>query len=335
MFGNNGLKDMRIISATENDSSARSISEYLNVPLIETYRKEFRDTDKLVKIADKESVRGKDVYLISTYTPPLSERLQEHILWTDALVSGSADRLTIVAPYLYGGRQDRKNSRGEPINFRAYIKAIMGVAGEHASRIAFMTADLHSEQVQGYAMYFDSLRARHLFAEQIKKNYQDVRIIAPDTGAFKTAAILSKDVNAGDINWVTKTRGLDGETENYGISGPDLTGKTAIVLDDMIDSGGTLISAARAARDAGAKDVVVYSTHLLLTVPENIKEIDAKIIGTDTVYHPPELLKDLGVTVLPLSSVFAEAIKRKHKGESTDDLYTDRIAKATGLEKRL
>ncbi len=315
-----------VVSATQNTDFAQKIATYLNIRLCKTERLDFRDSDLKVRIAEEESVRGKDVYLVTTIEPPFSQRLQELIVWIDALISGAAERVTLVLPFLFGSRQDRKTKRGEPINVRAYINALVGVAKEHGSKIGVMTADLHSEQLQTLAMYFDSLKALPLFAADIKEKHSDIAVIAPDAGGLKKAEELAKRLNASALAWIAKTRPKEGEAMTYGISGDDIQGKTAVIIDDMIDSGGTLVKACEAIRHAGAAETLVYVTHLLLTKPDNLASIPAKIIGTDTIYHPAAKLSYLDIHTLPLSSVFAEAIRRKHLGVSTRELYSENVA---------
>jgi ribose-phosphate pyrophosphokinase len=330
MFSNNkgDLNGLVITSSTPNDEFAKKISTYLGHPLCKTERIDFRDSDIKVRISDNESVRGKDVYLIMTSQPPISKRLQELIVWTDSLISGSAERVTLVLPYLFGSRQDRKTRRGEPINIRAYINALLGVAREHGSKVGFMTADLHSEQMQALAMYFDNLTALPVFAHHTKTNYPSPVIVAPDAGGLKKAEKLAESVNAEGLAWIAKTRPAEGESETYGISGDSLKDKTAIIIDDIIDSAGTLKKGCEALKKAGANQIIVYATHLLLNDPaeENIRNMNAKIIGTDTVCHEQEKLKSLNITSIPFSRIFAEAIKRKHLGQSTRDLFKENTA---------
>lgn len=322
------LKNIVLISSTGNDSFAKKISKYLGKPLAKTERTGFRDSDLKLRIAENESVRGKDVYVIMTYHPPISKRLQEMIVWTDSLIGGSAERITFVLPYFFGSRQDRKTLRGEPINFRAYLNALKGVAQEHQSRIGFMTADLHAGQLQALAMYFDNLDAMPLFSTNIKKKFgKDVVIVSPDTGGLKKAEKLARMVGTDNLSCITKTRSASGKTQNYGISGGDVSGKTAVIIDDIIDSAGTLVQAVDLLKSSGVKQVAVYATHLLLNPPavENIRKLNAKVIGTDTVHHYSSKIKDLGLEILPLSNVFAEVIKRKHFGISTRELYTEEV----------
>jgi ribose-phosphate pyrophosphokinase len=334
------LEGVVLISATENKKFARSIGNYLGKPLVTTDRTSFKDTDLKLRIGDKETVRGKDVYLISTHEPPVADRLHELLVWTDALISGSANRVTLVLPYFFGSRQDRKTNRGEPINIRAYTNAFKGVAQESASKLGFLTGDLHSKQSQALAMDFDDLYALPLFANHINSKYKNYALAAPDANAVVTSEKLVGLVDEDPpIVLVTKTRNNKGKTKAYGIDGGDIKGKTAIILDDMIDSGGTLVDACKLIRGKGAKNIAIYATHLLLSgdAETNIKKLgrNTRIIGTDTVYHDPKKLHSLGIKTIPFSHVFAEAIKRKYTGDSTRELYNDKAAEVCGLEEKI
>jgi len=330
------LEDLVLISSTKNYYFARKIAEYLNKNLCKTERVDFRDTDLKVRIADSETVRGKDVYLIMTFYKSIPERQYELQNWTDALISGAAERLTFVLPYMYGSRQDRKTKRGEPINIRTNINAIFGVAREHQSRVGFMTIDLHSGQSQALAHYFDNLTALPLFAYHAKKYYKNIVVVSPDAGGAKRAEDLANLVNAEGLAWIAKTRPEEGEAEVYGLSGDSVRGKTAIIIDDIIDSAGTLLKAYELLKKEKVNKVVVYATHLLLNHPAEkriMKMKDADIIGTDTVWHKEEKLKKLGIKIIPVAPLFAEAIKRKHLAITTRELYEERVISICGLDK--
>lgn len=319
------LKKLVLISSTENATFAQKIAGYLSKPLAVTERTDFRDTDFKVRIGEKESVRGKHACLIMTYEPPIAERIQEAMVWTDALMSGSLNHLTMVWPYFIGARQDRKTLRGEPINARAYINAIKGVASDQVAKLGWMTADLHAPQLQALAMTFDNFTALPLFASHIKKNYSDFVVVAPDTGRLKACERLASMVKAPPPECIPKTRDENGSVKNHANAGDlKVSGKTAVIYDDMIDSCGTLVRACELVRNAGAKEIVIYATHLLLNGPaeENIHKMNARIVGTDSVYHSQEKLSKLGITTLPISYIFAEAIKRQHLGISTRELHT-------------
>jgi ribose-phosphate pyrophosphokinase len=334
-----GLENLVIISATENNYFAREVAHYLKHRLAGTERTPFGDTDSKFRPDDNESIRGKDVYLISTHEPTVPERIHELIVWTDSLISASAKRLTIVLPYFIGGRQDRKTKRGEPVNVRAYINALKGVAQESAGNLGFLTGDLHSKQSQALAMDFDNLNSLPIFAFHIKSNYEDYVVVSPDAGGLKQAEDLAKLTNASGIAFVGKVRRPDGKSNHYGITGAELEGKTAIIVDDIIDSAGSLVNTVEAVREKGAKKVVVYATHLILSgeAEKMIKSFgeDVRIFGTDTVYHPDETLARLGIGKIPFSRVFAEAIRRKHLGESTKSLYSESVISECGLEYSL
>jgi len=281
-----------------------------------------------LRIADNESVRGKHACLIMTYEPPVSERLHELIVWTDALMSGTLKELTLVLPYFIGSRQDRKTRRGEPINIRSYIHAIDGVADKQVAKLGWMTVDLHAEQCGGITMTFDNFSALPFFARHIKNRYDgNVAVVSPDIGGLIRAANLAKMVGVDVPTCIPKVRSSTGEVsrEHGCYDGAVVGGKTAIVIDDMIDTGGTLIQACEGLRGDGATDVAVYATHALLNgnAVQNLREINAQIVTTDTVYHPKENLESLNITCLPISYVVAEAISRQHMGKSTRKLRED------------
>jgi ribose-phosphate pyrophosphokinase len=322
------LENMVLISSTKEDEFAGKISDFLYKPLAKVDPTKFKDTDIKLRVAESESVRGKDVFLITTYYPPISDRLQELVIWTDSIMRGAAERLTYVIPNLPGGRQDRKTRRGEPINAAAYIHALQGVAQEEASKLGWITSDLHAPQLQIAAMRFDELTATPLFAEHIKNNHntEEVVIISPDSGGLKRAEKLAGLIGVEELSWVAKIRNENtGDVKDYGLSGDSVKDKSVILYDDIVDSGGTLLTACNLLKDAGAKDISVYATHLILSNPaeENLSRLDdVKIVGTDSIYHPKSKIDKLGLTRLPISYFFAEAIERQHLGISTKELHT-------------
>jgi len=329
------LENLVLISSTKDNNFALNVANYLKKSLCETKKIGFKDSDLKTKIADKETVRGRDVYLIMTFTPTLAERLQELIVWTDALVSGAAKSLTFVLPYFFGSRQDRKTERGEPVNIRAYINALRGAAG--GDRTAFITVDIHSEQSLALAREFDNVKPLPLYASDIRSNYgTDVVIVSPDAGGVRKCESLREMLQTEGLAWIAKTRPEVGKSEVLGLSGHNVEGKTAVIVDDIIDGGGTIVNAYETLMKNGAKNVVVYATHLLLTenATEKLKSLEyAKFIGTDTVLQPNSVLSKLGIRILPISYVVAEAIRRKHLAISTLALYTEKVVEICGLGK--
>jgi ribose-phosphate pyrophosphokinase len=339
------IDDVALISSTENFTFAQSIATYLSrtnnrqIRLLETEPIDFSDSDKKFKIKDHETVRGKDVYLIVTCEPPVAERLHELIVWIDSIMSSSAERLTVVMPYFFGSRQDRKSSRGESINIRAYLNAMKGAAGDKSPNLEFLTGDIHSRQSLALDMSFDNLDPLPLFCHHAKSNYQDCVVVSPDAGGLKRAEKFARIIGSTDIRWITKTRSDSGETNSYGLSNGDLNGKTVIIVDDIIDTARTLGTGLEAISGRNPKDIIVYAPHLVLSgnAEENLKKLEGrvKIIGTDTIYHPHKKLVQLGISYVPFSHVFAEAIDRKRADETTRDLHEQSVVATCNLEYAL
>lgn len=318
------LDDLVLISSTENNTFAQNVANYLDKELAEVNSRRFADSDLKLRIGDDESVRGHHAALLMTYEPPISDRLHETIVWTDALMSGSLKSLTIVWPFFLGSRQDRKTARGEPINIRAYIHAVEGVASTQVAKLGWMTADLHAPQCEGYSMKFDNFSAFPLFAHHIKTHFEDPLIVSPDIGGLKNAYDLAKLIGADTPTHVPKLRDVDGSivVENGTHDTGMYRGRDIIVPDDMIDTAGTLLNVGRFLQDAQAHSVHSYASHFLNNGParERLAGSGIKVNTTDSVYHKPGSLHGVDLEIISIAPLIGEALRRHYLGISTREL---------------
>ncbi len=312
------VNHMKIFSGTSNPELAKKICEYLAVPLGHMEVKRFSDGEIFVEI--KENVRGADVFVIQSTCPPVNEHLMELLIIIDALRRASARRITAVIPYYGYARQDRKTAPRTPITAKL-VANLLTVAG--ARRV--LTMDLHAGQIQGF---FD-IPVDHLFAapvllEYIKDTFrdQDLVIVSPDAGGVERARAYAKRLGAG-IAIVDKRRARPNESEVMHVVG-DVKDKVAIILDDMVDTAGTMCQAAKAIKDHGAKEVHGMATHPVLSgpAPQRIREsVLESLVVTDTIPLRPETQSIDKIKVLSVSRLLGEAIRRIHADDSVSSLF--------------
>ena len=311
---NNNLK---IFSGRSNNRLAEKIASNLNVSLGDVSIKTFSDGELWVKY--EENIRGSDVFIIQSTNGP-SENIIELALMVDAAVRASADTVTVVMPYFGYGRQDRKDQPRVPISSRVMID-IMTTMG--ANRI--ITMDLHSTQIQGFAKIpLDNLYSRSVLFSAIKEQGFDpdqTTVLAPDIGSAKMSQGYAKNLGM-HFAVIDKRRFSPNKAEISHLIG-DMQDKDVLIIDDMIDTAGTIINASQAALENGAKSVTVVATHGVFSGDSinNLNNSDIKkIIITDTIQIPKEKFFDK-LTIVSVKDVFSEAVSRIHNGESVSALF--------------
>ena len=312
---------MKLISGTANIELASGIAEVLDVPLTSVDIKRFRDQEIFVRI--NENVRGEDIFLIQPTSAPANDHLMELLITIDALVRASANRITAVVPYYGYARQDRKTGGRTPISAKL-VANLISKAG--ANRV--LTMDLHAGQIQGFFdIPTDNLFGQPVFESDIRDNFsasdrENLMFVSPDTGGVVRTRSLAKRFGA-DIAIVDKRRPKAGEAEVMNIIG-DVAGRSCILLDDIIDSGGTLCNAAKALKDQGANSVSAYITHGVLSDPavERISKSELKeVVITDTIAQPEKVQKCDRIREVSVAKLLGEAIRRIANDESVSKLF--------------
>ncbi|MBX6422119.1 ribose-phosphate pyrophosphokinase [Thermosulfurimonas sp. F29] len=312
------MNHLKIFSGTSNPELARKICEYLAVPLGAMEIRRFSDGEIFVEI--KENVRGADVFVVQSTCTPVNEHLMELLIIIDALRRASARRITAVIPYYGYARQDRKTAPRTPITAKL-VANLLTVAG--ARRV--LTMDLHAGQIQGF---FD-IPVDHLFAAPVLLDYlrdtfrgEELVIVSPDAGGVERARAYAKRLDAG-IAIVDKRRPGPNQSEVMHVVG-EVKGKVAIILDDMVDTAGTMCKAAEAIKERGAKEVHGMATHPVLSGPavERIRKSSLKsLVVTDTIPLREEAKEIKKIKVLSVARLLGEAIRRIHADDSVSSLF--------------
>ena len=320
----NTERPIKIFAGNAGTKIAKEVCKKLGLPLGEALVSRFKDGEVRVQIL--ENVRNADVFIINPLNPP-AENIFETVLLAEAAHDASAGRITIVPTYLGYNRQDRKDRSRVPISARTIIN-FLASSGAHRA----LLFDLHSEPTAGF---FHGLMVDHLYASSValpylKKTLKRKYVIAsPDKGGAPRAEAYARRLGLDDFVVFFKSRSAPGEIrkESIKIIG-DVEGKDVVFIDDMIDSGGTMIADAEAAKKDGAKNIYCFATHAVFS--SDPKSVIAKfensditeLIITDSISHDPTLLKTkrLKLTVLPLAGLVAEAIKRIHTDTSLSGL---------------
>ncbi len=308
---------LKIFSGRSNLTLAQGIVDVLGMDLGDVTIRTFADGELWVKY--EENIRGQDVFIIQSTNEP-ADNLIELFLLLDAAVRASAQRVTAVIPYFGYGRQDRKDQPRVPISSRVMVDIITTTG---ADRIISM--DLHSTQIQGFASIpFDHLYSRMVLMDTLKKldfNPDNCTVLAPDVGSAAMGQSYARSLGV-HFALIDKRRYAPNKAEVSHLIG-DLEGKDVLIIDDMIDTAGTTVSAAQAAMEKGAKSVIAVATHGVLSDPaiDRLKEAPIKeLIITDTISLKKE--KQLPkMKIVSVANVFGEAIKRIHNGESVSALF--------------
>ena len=309
---------MKILTGNSNKHLSQKISKFLKNRLVNSNIRKFADGEIYIEI--NENIRGNSIFLIQSVSSPANDNLMELLLSIDALKRSSAKNITAVIPYFGYARQDRKVVPRTSISAKL-VSNLIAKAG--ADRV--VTVDLHSGQIQGFFdIPVDNLFATLIFARHIKKKLKKNNIIcvAPDVGGTARARALGKLLNV-DLAIVDKRRPAPGKSEVMNVIG-NVKNKTCILVDDIIDSGGTIVNAASELKKRGAKDVHVYVTHGVLSgnAVEKIKKSSIKnLVVTDTIDNSMKVKKAKNIEVLTISNLVGEAIKRISNSTSVSDLF--------------
>ncbi|MEH6346045.1 MAG: ribose-phosphate pyrophosphokinase [Bermanella sp.] len=313
------MSKLMVFTGNANPELARLIVEHLDLPLGTATVGQFSDGEITIEIA--ENVRGKDVFIIQPTCVPTNDNLMELIFMVDALRRSSAGRITAVIPYYGYARQDRRvRSARVPISAKV-VADMLQAAG--VDRV--LTVDLHADQIQGFFnIPMDNIYGSPILLDDIEKqDYENLMIVSPDVGGVVRARAIAKQLDDADLAIIDKRRPQANEAQVMHIIG-DVTDRTCIIVDDMVDTAGTLCKAAEALKQFGAKKVVAYCTHPVLSgaAIENIKnsELD-ELVVTDTIPLTEEA-KSLGnIRQLTLAGLLAESIRRVNNEESISAMF--------------
>jgi ribose-phosphate pyrophosphokinase len=309
---------MKLLAGNSNQSLAKAIGDYLDTPLTHAQVKRFADNEVFVVI--EENVRGEDVFVIQSTSYPANDNLMELLVTLDALKRGSARRITAVIPYFGYARQDRKSGPRTPISAKL-VANLITVAG--ADRV--LTLDLHAGQIQGFFdIPLDNLYAEPVFREDIERRFsgEDIMIVSPDVGGVFRARGMAKQLDA-DLAIIDKRRERACESEVMNIIG-DVKGRRCILIDDIVDSAGTLCNAAVALKAAGASSVAAYATHGVLSggavARVTASPIDI-LVTTDSIQATEAVRVARNIKQLTISPLIAEAMRRIAEEHSVSSLF--------------
>jgi ribose-phosphate pyrophosphokinase len=311
------MDDFIIFSGNSNPALSKEVCSYLNVALGGEKVKRFSDGE--IQIEIDENVRSKDIFVIQSICSPVNENLVEMLLMLDALKRASAASITAVIPYYGYARQDKKVAPRVPISAKL-VADMLTVAG--ASRV--ITMDLHAGQIQGFFdIPVDNLFAAPVLIDYIRNNFNDdLVIVSPDAGGVERARAFAKRLNAG-LAIIDKRRETPNEAKAMAVVG-DVAGKIVVILDDMVDTAGTLVEAAGAIMKNGAREVYAVCTHPVLSGPsiERIEKSPLKaLVVTDTIPLKNNARSCKKIKVLSISELIGEAIVRSFRGDSVTSLF--------------
>lgn len=316
-WGEGMPETLKMFAGNSNVDLAKEICLDLAIPLSRANVRTFSDGEVFVEI--EENVRGTDVFVLQSTCPPVNHNIMELLIMIDALKRASSRRITAVIPYYGYGRQDRKVAPRVPISAKL-VADIITAAG--ANRVLSM--DLHAGQIQGFFnIPFDHLFAAPVLLEYIRKNYQDdLVIVSPDAGGVERARAFAKRLEV-TLAIIDKRREGINEAKAMNVIG-EIRGKNALILDDMIDTAGTLTQAVEALRQHGAKEVFAACTHPVLSGPavERIEQSDlSEVVVTNTIPLRDKARTCPKIKVLSVAGLLAEAIKRIHEEKSVSSLF--------------
>ena len=309
---------MKLLSGNSNRLLSQAIADHLDMPLTKAQVKRFADNEVFVVI--EENVRGEDVFVIQSTSYPANDNLMELLICIDALVRASARRITAVMPYFGYARQDRKTGGRTPISAKLVANMITRAGADRV-----LTMDLHAGQIQGFFdIPTDNLVATPVLANDIRERYQrgNLMIVSPDVGGVVRARSLASRLDA-DLAIVDKRRPKAGESEVMNIIG-DVQGRRCILFDDIVDSGGTLVNAAKALIDQGATEVSAYISHGVLSGPAVQRITDGplkELVITNSIEQPHEVLNCPKIRTVSVAPLVGEAIRRIANEESVSKLF--------------
>ena len=310
---------MKIMSGNANLPLARAIAGYLEVPLTDASVRRFSDDEIFIEI--HENVRGEDVFVLQSTSYPANDNLMELLIGIDALKRASAKRITAVVPYFGYARQDRKPGPRTPISAKLVANLITKAGADRV-----LAVDLHAGQIQGFFdIPTDNLYAAPVMAADIQARYggSDLMVVSPDVGGVVRARALAKRLDNAPLAIVDKRRDRPGESEVMNIIG-DVAGQHCILIDDMVDSGGTLCNAASALLEQGAKSVAAYITHGVLSgsAVSRVNNSDLKeLVITDTINATDDAKDSDRIRILTIAPLIGEAIRRIADESSVSSLF--------------
>ncbi|WP_289083314.1 ribose-phosphate diphosphokinase [uncultured Spongiibacter sp.] len=310
---------MMVFSGNANPELARKVAEHLRLPLGDATVSKFSDGEVFVEIND--NVRGADVFLIQPTCAPTNDNLMELVVMADAMRRASAGRITAVVPYFGYARQDRRvRSQRVPISAKVVADILSGVG---INRV--LTVDLHADQIQGFFdVPVDNVYGSPILLDDItRQNYPDQMVVSPDIGGVVRARAVAKRLNDADLAIIDKRRPKAGVAQVMHIIG-EVEGKTCLLVDDMVDTAGTLCKAAAALKAQGAAKVVAYCTHPVLSGPavDNISNSDLdELVVTDTIPLSETAANCTKIRQLTLANLLAESIRRVSNEESISALF--------------
>ena len=309
---------MKILAGTSNLKLSKDIARHLNLKLVNSNIKRFADGEVFVEI--NENIRGNSIFVVQSTSNPANDNLMELLICVDALRRSSAKNITAVIPYFGYARQDRKVAPRTAISAKLVSNLITNAG---ANRI--LSFDLHAGQIQGFFdIPVDNLFATPIFARHIKNKtkLKNVICVAPDVGGVERTRALSRRINS-TIAIIDKRRPKPGKSEVMNLIG-NVKNKNCIIVDDIIDSGGTIVGAAKALKEKGAKDIYVYITHAVLSgsaIDKIEKSVIKKLITTDTIDNSKKITKTKKIEVISIASMMSEAIKRISNSTSVSSLF--------------
>ena len=310
---------MKLLTGNSNPTLARAIAAYLELPLTDASVRRFADEEVFVEI--HENVRGEDVFVIQSTGYPANDNLMELLICIDALKRSSARRITAVIPYFGYARQDRKPGPRTPISAKL-VANLLETAG--ANRV--LSVDLHAGQIQGFFdIPTDNLYAAPVMSADIQARFagRNLMVVSPDVGGVVRARALSKRLDNAPLAIVDKRRERPGESEVMNIIG-DVSGRFCILVDDIVDSAGTLCNAAAALRQAGAEEVVAYVSHGVLSGGAVARVEGSELLElviTDSIGAPPSVADAKKIRHLTIAPLLGEAIKRIADESSVSSLF--------------
>ena len=311
------MRELKIFSGSAHPALGEAIAHVLGVPLGQAHLSRFSDGEVWFQIQD--NVRGADVFVVQPTSPPVNENVMELLVMLDAFKRSSASRITAVMPYYGYARQDRKDKPRVPISAKL-VADILQTAG--ADRI--LTMDLHATQIQGF---FD-IPVDHLFAAPVIMEYvsklklPDLTVVSPDAGGVERARAYAKRLDVA-LAIVDKRRDSPNVAEVHNVIG-DVEGRTALIVDDMVDTGGTLAKVAEAIRKAGAKQILASCSHAVLS-GHGLQKIEesplSKLIVTDSIPLSAEKRNSPKIVALTIAELMGKAIKNIHEEASVTSLF--------------
>jgi ribose-phosphate pyrophosphokinase len=310
---------MKLLAGNSNAPLAKAISQYLELPITRASVRRFADEEIFVEI--HENVRGEDVFLVQSTSYPANDNLMELLICMDALKRASAKRITAVVPYFGYARQDRKPGPRTPISAKLVANLITSAGADRV-----LSVDLHAGQIQGFFdIPTDNLFGAPVMSADIQARFGDqpITVISPDVGGVVRARSLAKRLNNAPLAIVDKRRERAGESEVMNIIG-DVSGRFCVLIDDIVDSAGTLCNAAAALKQQGASEVVAYVTHGVLSGAATARIAASElreVVVTDSIYSGTPDEPDTKVRRLTIAPLLAEAIRRIADESSVSSLF--------------